>query len=231
MLRIKQFITKIINKQKIKKILNKLPKKDYIILNNLLIKTKERTHQIDHIVLSKYGIFVIEMKNYFGLIKGKEYERKWTQYLGKRKYTFLNPIRQNYSHTKAIQELLGIDTNNIISIICFSNQATLKIDTATKVFHLDNLKKEILSYKKVLITKNINKYSNKLIESNIKKQKERIEHIRIIKQNIKLEEKKKNEKICPICGGTLVERESKYGKFYGCSNYPNCTYTSNKVKK
>ena len=33
---------------------------------------------------------------------------------------------------------------------------------------------------------------------------------------------------CPKCGGVLVERESKYGKFIGCSNYPKCKYTQKK---
>lgn len=30
---------------------------------------------------------------------------------------------------------------------------------------------------------------------------------------------------CPRCGGTLVLRKGKFGKFYGCSNYPQCKYT------
>lgn len=34
-----------------------------------------------------------------------------------------------------------------------------------------------------------------------------------------------NNKICPKCGGTLILRKGKYGKFYGCSNYPECKYT------
>ena len=33
--------------------------------------------------------------------------------------------------------------------------------------------------------------------------------------------------ICPSCGARLVIRESKYGKFYGCSNYPKCKFTKN----
>ena len=33
--------------------------------------------------------------------------------------------------------------------------------------------------------------------------------------------------ICPQCGGTLVRRNGKYGKFYGCSNYPKCKFTLN----
>ncbi|MCS7201251.1 MAG: type I DNA topoisomerase [Dictyoglomus sp.] len=35
----------------------------------------------------------------------------------------------------------------------------------------------------------------------------------------------KTEKICPKCGNFLFLRENKYGKFYACSNYPNCEYT------
>ena len=29
---------------------------------------------------------------------------------------------------------------------------------------------------------------------------------------------------CPECGGDLVIRNGKYGKFTACSNYPNCKY-------
>lgn len=28
------------------------------------------------------------------------------------------------------------------------------------------------------------------------------------------------------CGGHLVERKGKYGTFHGCSNYPNCKFTT-----
>ena len=70
--------------------LKKLPKNKYKLLNDIMIEDEKGTHQIDHIVLSKYGIFVIEMKNYYGLIIGNQYKEKWYQYLGKNKYTFHN---------------------------------------------------------------------------------------------------------------------------------------------
>lgn len=57
--------------------LKKLDKSKYKILNDIMIKDANGTHQIDHIVLSNYGLFVIEMKNYYGLIKGKENDYKW----------------------------------------------------------------------------------------------------------------------------------------------------------
>ena len=32
---------------------------------------------------------------------------------------------------------------------------------------------------------------------------------------------------CPKCGGDVVERFSRRGKFYGCANYPKCDFVSN----
>ena len=41
-----------------------------------MIETKdESTHQVDHIVVSKYGIFVIETKQYNGYKKGNDYDK------------------------------------------------------------------------------------------------------------------------------------------------------------
>ena len=34
---------------------------------------------------------------------------------------------------------------------------------------------------------------------------------------------------CEICGSDMVVRRGKFGSFYACSNYPNCTYTKQKV--
>ena len=30
---------------------------------------------------------------------------------------------------------------------------------------------------------------------------------------------------CPQCGGTLVEKSGRFGRFIACSNYPDCKYT------
>jgi len=42
--------------------------------------------------------------------------------------------------------------------------------------------------------------------------------------NILKEEIPQNNNTCPECGGVLILRESKFGHFYGCSNYPKCKY-------
>lgn len=70
--------------------LKKLNKNTYYIINNLMIKTNDnKTHQIDHLVISKYGIHVIETKQYNGYVVGNEYDKQWIM---NKKYKINNPI-------------------------------------------------------------------------------------------------------------------------------------------
>ncbi len=204
--------------------LNKLPQNKYIVLNNVMIRSSKGSHQIDHIVISKYGIFVIEMKNYYGLITGDEYKDKWTQHLGKNKYYFNNPIHQNFGHIKALEELLQMDESKFISVICISNQAKVKV-TAKNVTQLDFLNKLIKSYNTEIINESLIEIKNKIESGNILDKEAINEHVRNIRTTIKETENKIQNSICPKCGGKLVERSGKYGKFIGCSNYPKCKYT------
>ena len=60
----------IIGERKARKQLSKLSSESYRVLNEVVIKTKTGTSQIDHVVISPHGIFVIETKNYKGWIHG-----------------------------------------------------------------------------------------------------------------------------------------------------------------
>lgn len=55
-----------------------LDKSKYKVINNVVLKSGDKTSQIDHIVISDYGIFVIETKNYKGWILGSENSEYWT---------------------------------------------------------------------------------------------------------------------------------------------------------
>ena len=205
--------------------LNKLSKKEYIILNDIMLEDQNGTHQIDHIVISKYGIFVIETKNYYGMIVGDEYQVNWTQYLGKNKYSFKNPIHQNYGHIKVLQEILKLGNNVFIPIVCFSNQAKIKVKSKSIVIQLNHLIEIIKKFYKVELAIDIKLIANKIETLNIKDKEKRRKHINNIKEKLKEDNIKINNMICPKCGNELVLRNGKYGTFIGCSNYPNCTYT------
>ncbi|WP_311492797.1 NERD domain-containing protein [uncultured Anaerococcus sp.] len=213
------------------KFLNKLDKDKYRVLNDIKIDTPSnhtKTSQIDHLVVSKYGIFVVETKAYKGKIYGKEYSRNWTQYLGSKKYEFMNPILQNYGHIKALEALLEEVYPNMkyFSIIAFSPEANLK-DVEVKDAKLCKISQvgkliESLSTEEVHSEDDLEKIVG-IIKSNKSYQTD-FSHVMDINKIKKENEKKIEEGICPKCGGKLIEREGKYGKFLGCSNFPKCRF-------
>ncbi len=205
-----------------KQSLNLLDKDKYIVLNDIMIEVSGKTHQIDHIVLSKYGIFVIETKQYNGYIVGNKYDNKWVRYIkGRNPIYYTNPIRQNYGHVKAICELLNISEDKVFNIVCIpSKNVKLKIEHDGELVTGLTINNKITSYKEEIID-NINELSNKININNIMDKDKRKSHIESINNN----KKEYDSNTCPKCGGKLVERTSKYGKFYGCSNYPKCKYT------
>lgn len=157
--------------------LKKLPKNKYKLLNDIMIEDEKGTHQIDHIVISKYGIFVIEMKNYYGLIVGNQYKEKWYQYLGKNKYTFHNPMYQNYGHVKALSNVLKLNEDLFIPVTCFSNQARLKVTSNKPVVQVDTINRNMLKYNQEIITCDLNELSIKIKNINILDKNKRKEHI------------------------------------------------------
>jgi len=65
----------------------------YHRIHDVIIPSKNGTTQIDHILVSPYGVFIVETKNMTGWIFGSENQSKWTQVLYGKKYPFQNPIR------------------------------------------------------------------------------------------------------------------------------------------
>jgi len=103
-----------------------LDKNVYHVIKNVTLPTGNGTTQIDHIVISIYGVFVIETKNYKGWIFGKEKDKYWTQKIYKKTYKFQNPLRQNYKHTKTLSDLLKIPHDKFISVINFTGESEFK---------------------------------------------------------------------------------------------------------
>ena len=94
---------------KARSILSKLPESDYIVRNDILLNTEHGTSQIDHVVVSVYGIFVIETKNIRGWILGDQYGDEWVKNVYGNKYRFRNPLKQNYISLSKFQFVERID--------------------------------------------------------------------------------------------------------------------------
>ena len=113
-----------------------LNKNNYHLIKNITLPTPDGTTQIDHIIVSKYGVFVIETKNMKGWIFGSPRQKTWTQKFPKRSIIFQNPLHQNYKHVKTLQSLLGLDDRKIYSVVVIVGKCTFKTkmpDNVTKV--------------------------------------------------------------------------------------------------
>jgi len=104
----------------------KLDKTQYHLIKDATLPTADGTMQVDHIIVSQYGIFVIETKNMKGWIFGGEKQKMWTQQIYKHKNKFQNPLHQNYKHTKTLEHLLDLSNDKFHSIIIFTGEATFK---------------------------------------------------------------------------------------------------------
>ena len=110
---------------------------EYIVLNNCTLPEAQLgTTQIDHILLSPYGIFVIETKNYKGWIFGSERQKMWTQTLFKKSYKFQNPLHQNYKHQKVLEIVLSdiVASEYLHSVIVFMPDCEFKTAMPVNVF-------------------------------------------------------------------------------------------------
>ncbi len=200
-----------------------IPGTQYVINDVILPTQTGDTCQIDHIFINRYGIWVIETKNYAGRIYGQENALEWTQVLayGKTKNKFYNPIKQNTSHIYHLTQALNLPFESFHNIVVFTNRAELFIDS-THVFTEKNLKTIKQTPSNVsLSAENMQQYYKTLVaikNTNIERSQEHVKNVQQRQANIQ-------QGICPRCNGKLVVRNGKNGKFYGCSNYPKCKFT------
>lgn len=137
----------------VRKGLQKLDPLVYRIFHDLYLPRPDGdgTTQIDHLVISPYGVFVIETKNYRGWIFGSPKQAQWTQQLHRNKHRFQNPLHQNDLHIRALAEFLGLPKDRFHSVIFFIGDSTFKTPMPENVLN-QGLTSYMLSHKTLMLT-------------------------------------------------------------------------------
>jgi len=118
---------------------------DYHLMNHVTLRMDDGTTQVDHILISRFGVFVIETKDYSGWIFANAADAKWTSVHYRFKHKFQNPIRQNFRHVLAVQKLLEfVPRDAVKSVVVFCGQAEFKTDVPAGVVDVE----ELISYVK-----------------------------------------------------------------------------------
>lgn len=207
-----------------------LPSETYYRIHNVMLPTPDGTTQIDHIFVSRFGIFVVETKNMKGWIFGGTDQAQWTQQIFKRSFKFQNPLRQNYKHVKALESALDVPPETIHSVVVFAGDSTFKsamppnVTTgAGYVTYIKSFQEQVLGESE--IQRVVSQIRSGQLEPSRQTHREHV-------KRLKARGDRSAERKCPKCGSSMVLRTAKSGpnagnKFWGCSAYPRCRVIQN----
>ena len=231
--------------------LRRLNSKTYRIFDDLYLPRSDGrgTTQVDHVVVSCFGVFVIETKNYKGWIFGNAKQKKWTQTIYRKKSSFQNPLHQNALHVRALEQFLGLEAASFHSIIFFVGDCTFKTELPSNVLN-EGLVNTIKAYQTPILTPEVVTNCAEALAS-LKNKTDRKTASRKHRSAILERSRATGQPApsppqlpsapalpalspCPRCGAPMVERIAKRGakageKSWGCSTYPKCRGTVSAV--
>ncbi|MGC9451387.1 MAG: NERD domain-containing protein [Oceanipulchritudo sp.] len=201
-----------------------LDKETYRRFHNVIVPARNGTTQIDHVIVSPFGIFVVETKNYQGWIFGSADQAQWTQSIYGKKHRFQNPLRQNYRHIKCLSDYLDLPEDRFHSVVFFIGDCKLKTELPANVM-TSGLSGYIKRHTALILDQDA-------IARTIARLSGLKEDPSLTNRNhlASLRERHTSDTICPKCGADLVQRTVRNGPragqtFIGCSAYPKCRFT------
>lgn len=204
-----------------------LDRDTYHRFHNVTLPTPDGTTQIDHVIVSRFGIFVIETKNMKGWIFGSERDVQWTQAIGRYKTRFQNPIHQNLKHTKALEAALQVPPETVHSVIAFVGDAKLRTAMPAYVTQGGGFIGYVKRFDaRVFSDAEVASLVGRLRSGRLAPT---LATHRVHVQNLRRRDDVSAEQLWPRCGSALVVRKRSRGErageeFWGCRAFPTCRY-------
>lgn len=201
----------------------------YRRFHDVIVPAPNGTTQIDHVLVSCYGIFVVETKNYDGWVFGDEQAPQWTvSHFGK-KFRFQNPLRQNYRHTQCLAEYLRLKPGVFRSVVFFIGDCELKTELPSNVM-TRGLSTYIQSFSAPCLTSEE--------AGAVAAELERLKANPALSSSAHLASltaRHGSNTVCPRCGSPLVERVARSGPnagqpFLGCKGFPKCRFVRSRLQ-
>lgn len=141
----------LLGRREVARALRRLDPHHYTVINNVLLVSSDNTDiaQIDHIVVSTYGIFIIETSAHRGDIYGSTDRKEWKQILRYHdEYVFFNPILENHTHERALHKVLGdMQKAQVVTLVAFPMANQLHIGKTGAVGNTSQIVDKIRSHK------------------------------------------------------------------------------------
>ncbi|MDF2407847.1 nuclease [Aeromonas sp. 2HA2] len=225
-----------------------LDKQEYHLLKGVTLPTPQGTTQIDHVLVSRFGVFVIETKNIKGWIFGNPAHKSWTQQIYRRKHSFQNPLHQNHLHMITLKSLRGVADHQLHSVIYFIGDCTFKTPMPDNVMnrglirHIKGKTTQVLTPAEV--TQVVETIQQGRLAANWQTHRQHVaqlkaRHSEAPRKQLSADEKRTapspvtaqplgdQNPTCPRCGNAMIlrtasRRENRGNQFWGCRGYPTC---------
>ncbi len=198
---------------------------EYRTLDDLTLPSRGGTTQIDHVVVSRFGVFVIETKNMKGWIFGDAEQSQWTQVIYGKKSRMQNPLRQNFKHVKAVQDLTGLSKDDVHNLVVFVGSAVPKTRMPSGVsWSVRELASEIRSHRTTVLSEDEVVRVTAALSADAFQTTAAVKRAHVKGVTRVLASRAEG---CPKCGSETVKRLNKKtgNHFLGCSRYPKCRGT------
>lgn len=205
-----------------------LDKQIYTLFKNLTLPTEDGSTQIDHVIVSRHGVFVVETKNMKGWIFGSAQQKMWTQQIFKQKTQFQNPLHQNFKHTQTLQSALEIEPGKLFSLVVFIGDSSFKTAMPDNVIDHGYIRFIKSKTDRLLSDVEVAAVCAKIQSGRLRPSiRTHIDHVQHVKSIVEQKQSLHDDKACPNCGKPMVLRTSrndshKANQFWGCSGYPKC---------
>lgn len=193
----------------------------YRRIDDIILPSKNGSTQMDHVLVSVFGIFLIETKNMRGWIFGGEKDNTWCQSIYGHKNRFQNPLRQNYRHIDCLAEFLSLERQCFHSVVFFIGECEFKTPMPPNVL-CSGLGSYINSFNAPTLTQQqVTDIEDKLRALKATSGLTKSHHL------ASLSRRHASTDVCPKCGGRMVARTAKSSgkQFLGCANFPKCRHT------
>lgn len=163
--------------------LEKLDESKYYVFCDLMLRHNNgKTAQIDFAVICCYGVFLIEVKNYKGIICQSEYKSYIKQITKNGEFIYPNPLNQNKWHSVVVAELLGgYEGIEPIVVFCGADSVSLPDENCVS---LNRLLSYIHSFDSPLFTTTqVVGMVRAIAQNNVYEKTEREKHLVVKKHN------------------------------------------------
>lgn len=212
---------------------------DALVLRDVLIESgDDSTTQIDLILIESTGLYVVEIKTFSGgTVYGDGTKKTWYYYKNGSRYDLYSPLMQNRKHIRHLKRFLAgfgeVPCFSVILLLCDDFKVSNINKPGASDTGICNSLLEMKALIEEIAQENPEVYSdeqkqelykfismNQLGGNDARRAHE--SRVRSYKQSV---DDALDNHLCPYCKAPLILRNGKFGKFYGCSNYPRCKYT------